>query len=40
LLAAARVSGGSGGRVYEGGFEAGVYDGEELRAELHGGLRA
>ena len=40
LLAAARLSGRSDGRVHDGGREAGVSDGEELRAELHHRLRA
>ena len=40
LLAAARVSGRAAGRVHDGGREAGVFDGEELRAELHDWLRA
>ena len=40
LLAAARVSGRAAGRVHHGGREAGVFDGEELRAELHHRLRA
>ena len=40
LLAAAGVPGGSAGGVYDGGCEAGVFDGEELRAELHDRVRA
>ena len=38
--AAARVSGGADCGVHDGGREAGVLDGEELRAELHDWLRA
>ena len=39
-IAAARVSGRAPCRVHNGGCEAGVFDGEELRAQLHHWMRA